>query len=72
MIETHRLKNVIIFIQTNKVVIKRFAWEFNLYWKFMYADKNKTKNNKTNLAPPPPSTPVTVSLIVEKLLSLWL
>ena len=36
----------------------------------MCRDKNND-TNKTNL-PPPPFTPVTVFLIVEKLLSLWL
>ena len=47
---------------------KRLLLEFNLYWKFMCTDKNNDKN-KTNLPPPPPSTPVTV-LIAEKLLTL--
>ena len=40
----------------------------NLYWKFMCTDKNNGKKN-TN-SPLPPSTPVTVFLIAEKLLSL--
>ena len=44
--------------------------EFNLFWKFMCTDKINDKN-KTNLTPPP-STPVTVLLIAEKLLILWL
>ena len=37
------------------------------HWKFISADKN----NKTNLLLPP-CTSVTVTLIAEKLLSLWL
>ena len=40
----------------------------NLYWKFMCTDKNNGKNN-TNVLPHP-STPITVFLIAEKLLSL--
>ena len=36
----------------------------------MCADKND--KNKTNLPPPPTSTPATVFVIAEKLLSLWL
>ena len=54
-------------------MIKILLWEFNLYWEFMCADKNNDKNKK-NLHPPSPvpsSTPVTVYLIAEKLLSLW-
>ena len=41
-------------IEENKwrVMIKRPVWEFNLYWKFMRADKNNYKN-KTNLPIPP-------------------
>ena len=35
----------------------------------MYTDENN-KNNKKNL--PPPSTPITVFTITEKLLPLWL
>ena len=27
-----------------KVTIKRLVWEFNLYWKFMCADKNNDKS----------------------------
>ena len=38
-----------------------------LVWKFICPDKNNDKN-KTNL-PLPPSTPVTLLLIAEKLLS---
>ena len=51
-------------------MIKRLMYELNLYRKFTCTDKNNDKN-KTSL-PPPPSTPVTVFLIAEKLLSPWL
>ena len=49
-------------------MIKRLMYELNLYRKFTCTDKNNDKN-KTNL-PPPSSSPVTVFLIAEKLLSL--
>ena len=51
-----------------KVTIKRIVWKFNLFWKFIWTDKNNEKN-KMNL-PSPLSTPVTVFLITEKLLSI--
>ena len=35
-----------------KVTIKRLAWDFNLYWKFMCAYKNSDRN-KVNWCPPP-------------------
>ena len=58
-------------IEENKltVTIKRLL-QFNLYLKFLCTDKNNDKN-KTNL-PLLTSTPVTVFLIAEKLLSLQL
>ena len=49
-------------------MIKRPMYELNLYRKFTCRDKKNDKN-KTNLSLPP-STPVTVFLITEKLLSL--
>ena len=53
------------------VVIKILLLEFVLYCKFMCADEynNKNKNNKITYSPLL-STPVTVFLIAEKLLSL--
>ena len=51
-----------------KVTIKRIVWKFNLFWKFIWTDKNNEKN-EMNL-PSPLSTPVTVFLITEKLLSI--
>ena len=54
------------------VMIKKLLWEeFNLYWKFTCTDKNNDQIKK-NLHPPLSSTIVTVFLIDEKLLSLWL
>ena len=55
-------------IEENKLTVmtNRLLCEFQ-YWKFICTDENM---NKTKL--PPPSTPVTVFLIAEKLLSLWL
>ena len=51
-----------------KVTIKRIVWKFKLFWKFIWTDKNNEKN-EMNL-PSPLSTPVTVFLITEKLLSI--
>ena len=47
------------------VIIKRVLWEFNLYWKFISTDEYKNKKKLTS------STPVTVFLITEILLSLY-
>ena len=65
-------KEMSIAVEENKlaVTIKRLMWEFKLSWKFIFADKNNDKN-KTNLLPLL-SIPVTVFLIAEKLLRLWL
>ena len=53
-----------------KVTIERLVWEYNLYWRLMCTDKGNDKNK--TILPSPPSTPVTVFLSAEKLLSLWL
>ena len=50
------------------VLIKRLLCEFSKYWKFMCTDENSDKN-KRNL-PLSPSTPATIFLIAENLLSL--
>ena len=57
------------------VTIKRLFWEFDLYCNFMFTDKKMMKVKRTKeltTQPVPPSTPITVFLIVEKLLNLWL
>ena len=51
-----------------KVTIERLVWEYNLYWRLMCTDKGNDKNK--TILPSPPSTPVTVFLSAEKLLSL--
>ena len=66
-------KNMNKAIEENvlKIKIKRFVWKFNLYQKFMCSDKNKKKNERAKETYPlSPSTPLTVFLIAEKLLSL--
>ena len=57
------------------VTIKRLFWEFDLYCNFMFTDKKMMKVKRTKeltTQPVPPSTPITVFLIVEKLINLWL